>query len=203
MALFVPGHAFPSPSWDHSDHHQLRSDTVGQHGFRGDVTATSRVSRETMGVPVPICFETPHFRITARVGAGVIVDHLGVSRRRRLTEHRQRGADIVPTSTLHTQGGQWFHVKPKVAFHRSSFLASTNPTPSALWIWIRGPDRLCRVMMVGTDPLTLGLERLPSPAPRLQHMSARCWVKAGSEPLPRSTRSARVRRRESGLPHTS
>ena len=37
--------------------------------IRCDETATSRVSRETLGVPRPVCIWSPHFQDFARVGA--------------------------------------------------------------------------------------------------------------------------------------
>lgn len=61
VTLFLPVCAPPLPPRKHVDQHQLRLTTVARHSFRGGATTTSRVSRETSGVPAPVCISSPRF----------------------------------------------------------------------------------------------------------------------------------------------
>lgn len=75
--------------------------------------------------PGPVCFWTPHFRDTARVGTW---DGCSSSRAEPMKASGKVSAFIelasAPVFTPRTRSDRWFHVKLKVAFQRSSLLAS-------------------------------------------------------------------------------
>jgi len=66
--LRAPCHTHSSiAAWEPHRSVPLRLDTVAPHRFGSDATATSRVSRETLGVPGPVCIWSPHVQDSARV----------------------------------------------------------------------------------------------------------------------------------------
>lgn len=61
VTLFLPLRTPLLAPRKHVDQRQLRLTTVARHSFRGGATTTSRVSRETSGVPAPVCISSPRF----------------------------------------------------------------------------------------------------------------------------------------------